>query len=122
MKADLVVSGVIGLLVGVAALMIASWVKSFVPPLIQGRLGATIAFGILLAIALIEMPLMVFGLRQMARESQTPRTLVIGTFALYTSFASVYASAFVLATGEVVMGIILAVLTVPRLISGIWVK
>lgn len=84
--------------------------------------GALIAFVVILGLSLAEMPFMVFGLRQMARSAHTPRPLLAGIFALYVAFASVYAAIFVMLTGQVLWGLVLAALGLARLGSGMLVR
>ncbi|HEX7593802.1 MAG TPA: hypothetical protein VF429_06490, partial [Anaerolineae bacterium] len=62
------------------------------------------------------------GLRQMARSQTTPRALVIGTFAVFVIFASVYASIFVVLTNKFAWGLVLAALCLARFASGMFVK
>ena len=65
---------------------------------------------------------MVFGLRQMARSSPTPRRLIQATFAFYAMFAAVYAAIFVLLTGQILWGGALAALCLVRFASGVMVR
>ncbi len=122
MRRDLVVFGAIGLSAAVAIYLTASAIAARIPILVQGSIGVAIVFAILLAISLAEMPLMLFGLRQMARSTATPRALLIGTFTVYVMFASVYAAIFVLLTGEFAWGLVLAALSVARFASGALVQ
>ncbi len=118
MRRDLVVFGAMGLSAAVAIYLTANAIAARVPILVQGGIGVAIVFAILLAISLAEMPLMLFGLRQMARSAPPPRALLIGTFTVYVMFASVYAAIFVLLTGEFAWGLVLAALSVARFASG----
>jgi hypothetical protein len=93
-----------------------------IPILIQSSVGVVIVFAILLLISLAEMPMMLYGLRQMARSQTTPRALVMGTFAVFVIFASVYASIFVVLTNEFAWGLVLAALCLARFASGMLVK
>ena len=121
MRCDLIVPGVIGLLVAAGTYAGASAVASYLPLLFQG-IGAVVVFMVLLAISLAEIPLMLYGLRQMARSSSTPRLMLVGTYTIYVMFGSVYASIFVLLTGQVAWGLALAALCVVRFASGPWIK
>lgn len=111
-----------GLLLGAAIYFGASAVAARIPILVHGGVGVAIVFAILLLISLAEMPMMLFGLRQMARSSATPRVFLIGTYTIFVVFASVYASIFVLATAEFALGLALAALCVARFVSGVWIK
>ncbi len=122
MRRDLVVSGLIGLFVAAGIYFGAGAVSARIPVLIQGGAGAVIVFAILLLISLVEMPMMLFGLRQMARSQTTPGALVIGTFMVFVIFASVYASIFVVLTNEFAWGLVLAALCLARFASGVLVK
>ncbi len=122
MRRGFVVSGLIGLAVAAAIYFGAGTVASRIPILVQGRIGAIVVFVILLAISLAEMPMMLFGLRQMARSPSTPRALLIGTYTIFVIFASVYASVFVLLTAEFALGLVLAAMCVARFASGALVK
>ena len=122
MKRGFVVAGLIGLAIGAAIYFGASAVALRVPILVRGGVGVAIVFAVLLLISLAEMPMMLFGLRQMARSQTTPRALVIGTFTVFVVFALVYASIFVLLTGAMAWGLVLAALGLARFAGGVWVK
>jgi uncharacterized membrane protein len=116
------VAGLIGLLLGAAIYFGAGSIAVRIPILIQSSVGAVIVFAILLLISLAEMPMMLYGLRQMARSQTTPRALVIGTFTVFVIFASVYASIFVVLTNEFAWGMVLAALCLARFAGGMLVK
>jgi hypothetical protein len=122
MKPGLAIFGLLGILVGAGIYWGAGAVAARIPILLQGGIRAAIAFAILLLISLAEMPMMLFGLRQMARNETTPYALVIGTFTVFVMFASVYASVFVLITGEFAWGLALAALCLARFAGGAWLK
>lgn len=122
MKRDLAIFGLIGLGLGTAIFLSAGAIAARIPILVQGEFGVLTVFAILLAISLAEMPLMLFGLRQMARSQTTPRALFIGTHAVYVTFASVYASIFVVLTNEFAWGLALAALCIARFASGALVR
>ena len=75
-----------------------------------------------LTLALLEVPMMVFGLRQMARSASTPRRLLLATFTIYVAFAAFYASLFVLLTGQIVWGLGIVAVCLIRLVSGRWIE
>ncbi len=121
MKRDMLVAGALGFFVGAVIYASASGLSRLLPILVQGFLLVAIVFVFLFAIAAIEIPVMVFGMRQIVR-STSPRRLLVGTFGIYVAFASVYASAFVLLTGEILLGLVLAGLACIRLASGVWIR
>ena len=122
MRRGFVVSGLVGLALGAAIYFGAGAVAARIPILVRGGIGVAIVFAILLLISLAEMPMMLFGLRQMARSPSTPRGMLIGTYTIFVVFASVYASIFVLMTAEFALGLALAALCIARFASGAWIK
>ncbi|MEW5719447.1 MAG: hypothetical protein AB1817_12515, partial [Chloroflexota bacterium] len=96
MRRELLFSGILGLLIGAGMYAGASALSTRIPTLLPGLILGATALAFFLLLALLEIPMMAFGLRQMARSSSTPRRLVAATFGFYVAFASVYASAFVL--------------------------
>lgn len=122
MRTDLTIAGIAGLLIGASIYAGASALSTRIPVLLSLPLLSAITFGFSLALSLVEIPMMLFGLRQMARSSSTPRRLLVGTFAFYVMFASVYASIFVLLTGQIGWGIALAALCLVRFASGWWIR
>ena len=122
MRRDLLFSGIVGLLVGAGVYASASALSARIPILLQGTLLGAIASAFFFFLALIEIPMMVFGLRQMTRNVSTPRGLVLATFGFFVAFAAVYASVFVLLTGQIALGLVIAGLCVVRFIGGIWIR
>jgi len=122
LKRDLLASGIIGLATGAGIYAGASALSARIPLLLQGTIVTAITLVILLSLALLEIPMMLFGLRQMARSHSTPRRLIVGTFGFYVAFAAVYASAFVLLTGQIALGLVIAAVCLARLVSGIWIE
>ncbi len=120
MKRDLAISGLLGLLIGGMIFYAAVSVSSGLPRLIENAVVAGILCLILLGVAVVEIPLMSFGLKQMAR-GKTPRALVVAVFLIYVTFASVYASILVLLTGAFLLSVGLAGLALVRYATGIWV-
>lgn len=121
MKRDLVVSGFIALLLGAGVYSAASALSTRLPILLPWTIGVAIAFSVLLLLSLAEIPMMLFALRQMARGT-TSRRFVVAAFAAYVAFASVYASIFVLLTGQVLLGLGLAALGVVRFATGALIR
>lgn len=122
MKRDLITAGFVGLLIGAALYAGASMLSTRLPILVQGTLFAAIVFAFLLLLALFEVPMMVFGLRQMARSASTPRRLLRATFVIYVAFAAFYASLFVLLTGQVAWGLVIVAVCGLRWVSGRWME
>jgi hypothetical protein len=122
-KRDISLSGILGLVLGLLIFLASIWVRSLIPALLPGFILALVTFVVLLLIALVEMPMMVFALRKMA-QSTTPRLMISSGFALYAMFAAVYAAIFILLTdaGYFYFGATLAALGIARLVSGIWIK
>jgi hypothetical protein len=121
-KRDLILAGTTGLLIGAGIYAGACALSARIPILFPSPISVTISFALLLLLALIEIPMMVFGLRQIARSCATPRRLLLATFGFYVAFASVYASACVMLTGQIALGLGIVALCLVRLVSGIWVK
>ncbi len=122
MKSDIAISGVVGLAIGGLVFFAANWYKNNIPLLIEGSIAVGIAFLVLLLLALSEMPVTVWALQRMVRDASTPRAVVLGTHAVYNSFAAVYAAAFVLVTGKETLAFVLAGLGLLRFVSGIWIR
>ncbi len=121
MRRDLLFSGILGLLIGAGMYAGASALSAHIPILLPGLILGAIVFAFFFVLALIEVPMMVFGLRQMARSPSMPRRLLVAAFGFYVAFASVYASACVLLTGQIAFGLVIAAMCVVRLVSGIWI-
>ncbi|MBI5029637.1 MAG: hypothetical protein HZB51_03865 [Chloroflexi bacterium] len=119
MKLTVTIPGLIGIALAFLLYAVASALSTIIPILLQGNLWLAILFLFFLALSFIEIPMMIFGLRQMAHSATTPRRLVAGTFAFYAMFAAVYASIFVLLTGQIGWGSALAALSFVRFASGI---
>ncbi len=122
MKRDIAAAGLFGLAGGALVFIAACWTIDSIPLLIQGSLGVGVAFLVVLALALVEMPLMVWALRKMARDASTPRLAVLGIHVAYCSFAAVYAAAFVLLTKQLPLALLLAAVALLRFVSGVWVR
>ncbi len=120
MKRDLFISGLIGLLAGGGIFYAALALSAGLPRLAESTVAVAILFLILLCLALGEIPMMSFGLKQMA-GAKTPRVLVVIVFLIYVTFASVYASILVLLTGALVLSLGLAALGIVRFATGAWI-
>ncbi len=120
----LLISGLIGLtgalLLTAAAVTI--MLQGWMPVLLTRPLFVWGLFLFLLVFAVLEIPLMIFGMQKMA-DSPTPsaKYLVLLTNTAFTFFAAVYALPFILLTGgswlTLGAGIALAALTLIRFIS-----
>lgn len=121
MNPAVAIAGLLGLLGGAVIYWGAGALVQHLPILLSGA-GAAIAFAVLLLISLAEMPMMLFGLRQMARSQTMPRGLMMGTYVLFVMFAAIYASIFVLITGEFAWGMLLAALGLVRYAGGAVLK
>lgn len=122
MKRELILAGILGLGLGMAIFAGASALSTLVPILLRARLVVILAFVFLLLLSVIEIPVMIVALRQMARHTTTPPRLFVATFAAFVMFASVYAAIFVLLTGETGWGITLAALCLVRFAGGVLVR
>lgn len=121
MKADIAIAGAMGALIGAGIYSIASAVSAQIGGLIQHPIAIGVAFVILLGFAIAEIPLMVFGIKKIA-GSTTPRPFLLGTHLVYVTFASVYASIFILLTNQVGLGWVLAAILLVRFGTGVLFK
>ena len=117
MKLDVAIAGAVGVLLGSGIYYVASTASTQVPTLIGHPVGVAIFGLILLAIAIAEIPIMTFGLKKIA-ASTTPRPFLLGTHLIFVTFASVYAAIFVLFTGQIGWGLIIAAGLVVRFLVG----
>ena len=122
MNRNLALPGLAGILVALVLYAIASTLSTLIPSLLQGNLFAAIVFALCLALSLIEIPMMIFGLRQMGQSATTSRRLVTLTFAFFVMFAGIYAAIFVLLTGQILWGVALVALCFVRFASGVIVR
>ena len=120
-QADIIIAGLAGLIIGVIVYFAASALSASIPILVQGTLDVTFIFAIALGLSLFEIPMMVFGLRQVARSSVS-RLFLVGIFGFYVGFASVYASMFILLTGIDTLGIVLVMLCFVRFVTGVFIS
>jgi len=116
----LLLSGLAGLIANAVLFSVAALIQRIlVPPLFSGWLaGALLLFCLLLSVA--EIPIMVVALRKLAADPhrKSPALLAL-TNALYVFFAAVYASLFVLLTGQIGPGLGLSGLGIVRLASSL---
>lgn len=117
-------TGVLGLLVSMTITGGAIYVmtQGLIPPLFSQPLLVWGLFLFLLTFSLLEIPLMIFGMRRMAMSlNPNARYVLFFTNAAYTMFAGVYALPFLLLTGgawrELLLGAGLASLSFVRFIT-----
>ena len=120
LRSQLALSGGIGLAGGVALMGGALFLlgRTGLEPLVKGWVAWLLLAGVL-GFSLAEIPMMVFGMRQMADSASGSRLIVVTNVA-FTSFAAVYAVPFLLLTGRVGVGIALAGLGLVRFVSALW--
>lgn len=123
MKRDIAISGILGLVLGLFIFFFANWLKTFIPILVADFITTLVVFAILLIIALIEMPMMVFAIRLLSNTTIS-RRVVDSAFLFYVSFASIYALIFILFAGNdyPYFGTMLAALGLVRFVSGIFLR
>jgi uncharacterized membrane protein len=80
--------------------------------------GSTLTWGLfvfLVVFSLAEIPLMIFGMRQMLRGQRgRTRPLVVATNGAFVFFAAVYAAPQYLLTGALSLGLVLSALSLVR--------
>jgi hypothetical protein len=121
-KGDIAVSGLVGLGINLCLYLGARRLSASIPFLLSDATLTGLIFGILILIALVEMPLTILAMRFMVRNPSTPRLVVLGTHMAYTAFSAVYAAGFVLATRGDLGGMLLAGLGFLRFASGAFVR
>ena len=122
MKRKLILPGTAGLVISASIFSIAGFGASRFPALIQNGLIVGVIFVFLLGLSIVEIPMMLYGLRLMAR-SQTQTFILAGTFVIFISFASVYASVFIALTANPILGSVLAFLSLVRFAGGLfWIR
>jgi hypothetical protein len=85
------------------------------------RAAEAVIFLGLLAVALVEVPAMVFALRMLSRSSAS-RWFLYAANAAFVAFAAVYAAVLNLLFGQSFLSGLLASLSVVRWISGRWIR
>ena len=114
-RAAILLSGAVGVPLAAPIYILAMIAGGPIIPL-PGE-AAPVMFVVLLAAALVEMPVMVFALRTLARQSTSPAFL-LGLNVVYVSFAGVYAALQVLLFGRSGFSEVLLGLTFVRWLSG----
>ncbi len=109
------VSGAVGVPLAAPIYILAMIAGGPIVPL--AREAEPVMFVVLLVAALVEMPVMVFALRTLARQNSRPY-LLHGLNVVYVSFAGVYAALQVLLFGQSGFSEVLLGLTFVRWLSG----
>lgn len=113
-------AGSVGVILGLLILLFATRLASLYPPSITDSFARLTILLILLAFSFLEIPVMIFGLRQIARTKNT-KLFALVTMA-FTSFGAVYGAICVLLTQQSEGATALATLMVVRLIPLIGAK
>jgi hypothetical protein len=121
-RIDIILSGLVGLIGAVilTALCFLLMARGWMPILIARPVFVWGLFVFLAFFSVVEIPLMVFGIRRIA-ASANPKAqyMALLTNAGYVFFAAVYAAPFILLTGRLWLGAALAILSVARLATAI---
>jgi hypothetical protein len=122
-RSSIILTGLIGLIGAfiLTAFCLLVMTRGWIPAILSSN--SRLVWGLFLFLAffsVVEIPVMIFGMRRLA-ASPNPRStyVVLLTNAGYSFFAAVYAAPFILLTGYLRAGIALATLSVVRLISAI---
>jgi hypothetical protein len=116
----LALSGGLGVVGGVALTGSAIFLleRTDLKPLVTGW-ATWLLLALVLAFSLGEIPLMLYGIRQMVTSTSGGRLAVL-TNAAFTLFAAVYAVPFLLLTGRIGLGTALAGLCLVRFVCALW--
>ena len=117
---DILLTGLAGLVGAVlaTALCLLAVVQGWVTVWFSQPYMGWISFIFLALFSLAEIPLMLFGIRQIAKSSD-PNAKYIALFvnAIYVLFAAIYAAPHILLTGDFTGGLILTGLSLVRFLS-----
>ncbi|MCL4300817.1 MAG: hypothetical protein KJ077_34090 [Anaerolineae bacterium] len=117
---SLILTGLVGLIgaVIVTALCFAAMAWGLIPILVTGSIYMWAIFLFLLAFSVTEIPVMIIGIRRIA-ASANPRAKYVAWLLNcgYVFFGAVYAAPFILLTGRLGLGALLAGLSLVRFIS-----
>ncbi len=119
---SLILTGLIGLsgAVIVTALCLGVMIWELIPVLVTGSLYVWAIFLFLLIFSITEIPVMLMGMRRIAASANTKaKYVVLLVNCGYVFFGSVYAAPFILLTGWLGLGAVLASLSLVRFISAI---
>jgi hypothetical protein len=117
---SMILSGLAGLVLAPLVYLFAARVGGILRGWVGAREAEVIIFGVLLVIALAEIPAMVFALRTMCRSSVS-RWFLYAATSFYVAFAAVYAGILNLLFGESFFSALLASLSVLRWVSSWWI-
>ncbi len=117
----LIVSGAAGVALAALVYFLTTRVSPFLRGWVLLREAEIIAFVILLVFTLLEIPVMVFGLRTLYRE-KVNRTFFYAVNGFYVAFASFYAAVLVLLFGESGFSALLVSLSLARWASDWWIR
>ncbi len=118
--AGLAVSGAFGILLAGLVYSLAgrgaAALSAFIPPQAEPFI-----FAFLLLFSLAEIPMMVLGLRTLARQ-QIHRAVIYSANAGYVAFAAVYSAILIVLCGQSILTALLAGLCAARWISSQWIR
>lgn len=120
LRSRLALSGGLGVIGGAALMGSAVFLlqRTGLRPLVTGR-ATWLLLAFVLTFSLGEIPLMLFGMRQMVISTSGKRLVVLTNIA-FTLFAAVYAVPFLLLTGRIGLGMVLAGLCLVRFVCALW--
>lgn len=116
----LIISGAAGLAIAGLIFFCASSLARLFGPLISLPQAAVLVFLVLLLVSLLEVPLMLYALRLLARSNPTGPVLPLAN-AGFVAFAAVYASAQTLLFGESAFAYVILALSFPRWVCSLWI-
>ncbi len=124
-RSRLMGSGAVGIALAALVYFLAARADGSLHGVLVGRVPLpvtqAVVFVILLGVSLVEIPVMIFGLRTMcAGKART--AMVYSVNALYVAFASAYALLMVLLFGESNFSALLAGLSAVRWLSDWWIR
>ncbi len=115
----LILSGPVGLAGAVLLFFGVSRLSQSQGVLIHIPLAEIAVFAVLLAVSLLEIPVMLIGLRHMHRSSPG-RALLTPLNAIFVGFPAVYASVQTLLFGESTFSLVLVGFSLARWLGGLW--
>lgn len=117
----MIVSGAAGLVVAALIYFGALGLRGALSGILPNGLAGTIIFFILLVVSILEIGVMVLALRQML-SARLEREFIYALNLIYVAFASVYAAIFLILVGDTSLGVVLAGLSLVRLLSDFWIQ
>jgi len=121
-RRNILITGLIGLVgaVFLTALCLFVMANEWLPVLID---DTSLAWGIFLFLtffSVAEIPLMVYGIRRIGESAQaSARYIALVATAGYCFFGAIYAAPFILLTGGLTLGAVLASLSFARFVSAV---